>query len=56
MDLKTHILRWERDIRENPAVLALAIIVILTVAFLSAMFIDGFLKNRQNHKRKRGQD
>jgi hypothetical protein len=53
MDIKTHILRWERDIQENPAVLVLAIIILLTTAFISAILIDGFIKDRQKKKRKR---
>jgi hypothetical protein len=54
MDIKTHILRWEREIQENPAVLALGIIILLAVVFIAAMLIDGFIKNRQKKKRKRG--
>jgi hypothetical protein len=54
MDIKTHILRWERDIQQNPAVLVLGIIILLAVIFIGAMLIDGFIKDRQKKKRKRG--
>ena len=53
MDIKIRILRWEHAIEDNPAVLALGIIVLLTVVFIAIMFIDAFLKNRQKKKRKR---
>lgn len=53
MDFKTRILIWERSIRENPAVLALMIIVALAVVFVGMIFLDGYLKNRKKKRRRR---
>ena len=54
MDIKTRILRWEFSIEENPAVLVLVILVVLTVIFIGAIFLDGYFKRRKKNKRKRG--
>lgn len=53
MDVKTHILRWQREIGENPAVLILAIFIAVAIVFVLAVFIDAFLKNRKKNKRRR---
>ena len=37
MDTHTRILRWERAIQENPAIIVLAIIVLLTVIFIGVL-------------------
>ncbi|HWF18065.1 MAG TPA: hypothetical protein VG754_02310 [Verrucomicrobiae bacterium] len=54
MDIKTRILRWEHSIQDNPAVLALGIIVALAVVFIGAIYLDVYLKARKRKKRKRG--
>ena len=51
MDIKLSILRWEHSVEENPAVLALEIIVVVAVVFISMMFIDGWLKKRKKNKK-----
>ena len=53
MDLKTRILRWEHSIQENPAMLVLGIIVVITVVFIGAIFVDAFLKKRKERRRGR---
>ena len=54
MDIKLKILRWEKSVADNPAVLVLEIIVTLTVIFLACLFLDAYLKRRKKKKRKRG--
>jgi hypothetical protein len=54
MDLKTHILRWERDISENPAIALLVILIALAAVFIIAIIIDAFIKwRRQNPNNRR---
>jgi len=51
MDLKAHILRWQRAIQENPAILALAIFIGVAIIFLLALLVDAILKRRRDKKR-----
>jgi hypothetical protein len=53
MDLKTHILRWQRAIQENPAVLALVIFIGVAVIFMLALLLDAILRRRRDKKRLR---
>lgn len=53
MDLKTHILRWQHEVAENPAVAMLAIFILVAIAFVLAIAIDAFLKNRKDNRRRR---
>lgn len=54
MDIKTRILSWQHAIGENPAILVLVIISAIAIIFLSAMYIDSYLKYRKKKKHKRG--
>jgi len=53
MDLKTRILRWERWIEDDPAMLVLIILVVLTVIFIGVVYLDAYLKKRREKRRKR---
>jgi uncharacterized membrane protein YuzA (DUF378 family) len=53
MDLKTRILRWEREIDENHAVAVLAIIIGIAAIFLIILFVDALFKRRRDRKRQR---
>jgi len=52
MDIKTHILRWEHQIAENPAVVILWVIGVLAVIFLAIVFVDAY-RNKKRNKRRR---
>ena len=51
MDLKNHILRWQRAIEENHAILALVIFIGVAVIFLLGWLVDAILKRRRYKKR-----
>ena len=53
MDLKTRILVWENSVADNPAMLVLEIIIILTVVFLCFVFFTGYAKKKDKKKNKR---
>jgi hypothetical protein len=53
MELKTHILRWQRAIEENPAVLVLAIFIGVAIIFVLALIVDAILKRRRDKNRLR---
>jgi hypothetical protein len=53
MDIKLHILRWQQASEDNPAVLVLAIIVLLTALFIITVLVDGYLKKRKDKKHQR---
>jgi hypothetical protein len=51
--LKLHILRWQHSVADNPFVLVLEIIVVLTLIFLGVMFSESYFKKRKRDKYKR---
>lgn len=53
MDIKTHILRLERRVEENPAELVLWIIGALAVIFIGIVFFDAYRKKKERNRRKR---
>jgi hypothetical protein len=54
MDFKTRVLRIQRDIQENPAGLALVIIIVVAIVFISAIFLDSYITQRKRKKLRRG--
>lgn len=53
MDLKTHIVRWERLIEDNNAIALLAIIIGIAVLFIVALIVDAILKRRRDKRHHR---
>ncbi len=53
MDIKLRILRWQQAIEDNPAVLVLVIIVLVTALFILTVLVDGYVKKRKDKKHQR---
>jgi hypothetical protein len=54
MDIHTRMLRWENSVADNPAVLFLEILIVLTFVFLCFVFMTGYAK-KKDKKRDREQ-
>jgi len=52
--MKSQILHLERAFADNPALIAMVILVAIAAIFISAVLIDGYVNRRKAMERKRG--